>query len=61
MRYCQHEETGLCCCVCDNIDLSRRHIEITKQQYDLHEGIEQDKKINKKQINLNNDKINKVS
>jgi hypothetical protein len=47
--------------VCDNIDLSRRHIEITKQQYDLHEGIEQDKKINKKQINLNNDKINKVS
>lgn len=41
MKYCQHEDTGLCCCVCDNIELSRRHIEITKQQYDLHEGNQQ--------------------
>jgi len=38
MRYWQHGETGRCCCVDDEIDLSRRHIEITKEQYDLHES-----------------------
>ena len=38
MRYWQHGETGTCCAVIDDIDLSRSHFEITKDQYDLHEG-----------------------
>lgn len=37
MRYWQHGDTGICCAVEDHIDLSRRHIEITKTAYDLHE------------------------
>ena len=38
MRYWQHGETGNCCAVNDDVDLSRRHIEITKEKYNLHEG-----------------------
>jgi len=38
MRYWQHGETGTCCAVIDDIDLSRSHFEITKDQYDLHDG-----------------------
>jgi len=34
MRYWQHGETGICCAVDDEIDLSQRHIEITKEQYE---------------------------
>jgi len=33
MKYWQHGETGLCCAVKDDIDLSRRHYEITEDQY----------------------------
>jgi len=38
-RYWQHKETGNCCAVVENtVGLSYRYTEITKQQYDLHEG-----------------------
>ena len=36
MKYWQNEETGMCCAVEEQP--SPRHIEVSKEFYDLHEG-----------------------